>query len=42
MWEVTMRVGTLLLVILASGLVGAVSMVILITSAVNRSGGEDF
>lgn len=42
MWEVTMGVGTLLLIIMVSGLAGAVSMILFITSVVNRSGGEDF
>jgi hypothetical protein len=36
MWEITLGVGTLLLIVLASGLAGAVGMIILIATAVNR------
>jgi hypothetical protein len=36
MWEVTLGVGTLLLIVLASGLAGAIGMIIFIASAVNR------
>ena len=36
MWQVTMGVGTLLLIIVATGLAGAVGMIILIAVSVNR------
>ena len=36
MWEVTLDVGTLLLIVLASALLGAIGTMVLIVAAFNR------
>lgn len=36
MWEVTIELGTLMLIILAAGLGGAIGMIIFIATAVNH------